>query len=721
MREEMKHHLKRAVQPWILSMTVLVSPYAYALGLGEIQVNSNLGEPLKAQVDLIELTAADAQELKARLASIEEYKKSGLQYPEGIKFRFQVVNERGAQPFVRVATLRPIDDPFVNLLIEISSPSGKILKSYTLLLDPLPDSPHLLMAGGQSANVWQTAQAESPQPGGTSVPAKTPDSKSVAANAAVADKPVKSGHRRKNRERGAASITEQPIEMPVQTEGGSDAKNRNNKPFGKLSLSLSMSLSISKSDPGVPGSLKDSGDALQEELIAKEKTLNELNAQIAEMQGVIKALQDKLGISVNQAASSAAGSGVSAQSTVHSSVAVVSDASNKPQMVTPAIQQSSEEWSKPVKSLMLNWKQPATALTVLLLAVSGLIWYRKRKTERQRGPFDGLSEVPEQSAIVKLSADALIRPQVWPTVSAIEQPQSIVLPNNVTNAKGFSSSAVYTKDAGELAEVDSMIEEAELFAIHGHQYKAIEILNDIILKYPTKVEAWLLLLSIFRNKKNARQFESIATKFLDTMGSNDAWKGIQNAGRSIDPGSPLYFDADSTHAANAEQSIKPNKRRLLGDILVDMNAISVGDLENGLAHFDHLRDGRLGNYLVVRGLIKQSQLDEALQQQGKDAANEQPSCQIQLDVHEPLTKASKPRFIGDVLVQMGVMTDQDLGHVLANFDPKRHGHCGSYLVSCGIITNEQLHAALLQQLSGATAVQLHPEDDDYISWDFWVD
>ncbi len=701
--------LRRAVQLGMLSMAVSVSPYAYALGLGEIQVNSYLGEPLKAQFDLIEFTAADAQELKARLASVEKYKESGLQFPEGVKFRFQVVNEQGAQPFVRVATLRPIDDPFVNLLIEFSSHSGSILKPYTFLLDPPPDSPRLPVAGGQPANVQQTAQAEAPQPGGTSLPAKSPDSKSVAVNAAVVDKPVKTGYWRKKRERGAAFIIEQAIDMPVQTEGGTDAKNLHNKPFDKLSLALSMSLSVSKSDPGVPRSLKDSSDALQEELVAKEKTLNELNAQIAEMQWVIKALQDKLGDTVNQAAPSAAGSGVSAQITVASSVAVTSDASNNPGMVAPAVQLHGEEWLiKTVKPLMLNWKQPAIALIVLLFAVSGLVWYRKRKTERKRGLFDGLSVEHKQPGMVKPSADTMNRPRVLSAISSIGQPQTTVPPNKVTDAEDSPRLASNRKDAGELAEIDSMIEEAELFAIHGHQYKAIEILNDIVLKYPNKVESWLLLLSIFRNKKNARQFESIAKKFLDTLGSNDAWKGIQEAGRSIDPANPLYFDTNSTHVANAEQSIKPNKRRLLGDILIDIKAISVGDLVSSIAHFDHLRDGRLGDYLIALGLIKQGQLDDALQQQGKGVANELPSYQVQFDVHEPLAQASKPRFIGDVLVQMGVLTEQDLEHVLANFEPKLHGHCGSYLVSCGIITNEQFHTALLQQLSGAIAAQLQP-------------
>ena len=251
-----------------------------------------------------------------------------------------------------------------------------------------------------------------------------------------------------------------------------------------------------------------------------------------------------------------------------------------------------------------------------------------------------------------------------------------------------------------------MIEEAELYAIHGRPNKAIEMLSDIILEYPEKVEAWLLLLSLFGNEKNVRQFESIARKFLSNMGGNDAWKGICGVGRSIDPNNPLYFDADSTHETNAEQSIKLNKRRLLGDILVDMNAISMSDLESSVAHFDYLRDGRFGNYLVARGLIKQDQLDEALQQQGKEAATNPPTSQINPDTHVPRIQVEKPRPIGDVLVQMGMVTEQELEHALANFDPEQHGPCGAYLVTCELITEGQLYKAMLHQLGGSTTAGL---------------
>jgi hypothetical protein len=294
-------------------------------------------------------------------------------------------------------------------------------------------------------------------------------------------------------------------------------------------------------------------------------------------------------------------------------------------------------------------------------------------------------------------------------------------------AADTSLSSIYSNvdEPVEVDEVDSLIEEAELYAVHGRADKAIEILNEIIIEHPEKVEVWLLLLSIFRSGRNAIQFETIAKKFLATIGHNDAWKDIQEIGRSIDPDNPLYFDIGIANPTESGIRVKPGKRRLLGDILVEINAISARELESSLADFDHLRDGRLGNYLVTRGLVKQNQLDEALKLQSKEMADESSRQKDNSGAHELPIKAGKPRPISDVLVQMGIVTEQDLDQCLASYDPKRHGHCGTYLMNCGLITKKQYHAALLQQLSGAMAVGAAPSSmeppkksgEDYIPWD----
>jgi hypothetical protein len=410
-------------------------------------------------------------------------------------------------------------------------------------------------------------------------------------------------------------------------------------------MTMTLSIPLSKEDQ-----TSSKVEALPQALSAKEQEIEELNAQISQMQALIKNLQTSLKPDANDKAPAssvpAAASSVPASAQVPTAVSLMPEKS----AASPALKK--------------------TIWVLLPLVAALLFWYLRNRANR--GVFDE-EEVRSRADIGTIS---------------IKTPAYVE--NSGDDSTGISgdlpASLLHSKHAIEPAEVDSMIEEAELYAIHGHLNNAMEILNNIILQYPERVEVWLLLLSIFRG--NARRFEIIARKFLQTMGRNDTWREIQEAGRSMDPDNPLYLDPDAP-ATNK----KPNKRRLLGNMLVDMQALSAEDLEKSLRHFDHLRDGRLGKYLVERRQIRQDQLDMALQIQEKESSKPQPAPKL-------LGNLGRPRPISDVLVKMGAITEPELEHVLADFDPKRHGHCGNYLMSCGLITQKQLHAALLQQLSG---------------------
>ena len=401
-------------------------------------------------------------------------------------------------------------------------------------------------------------------------------------------------------------------------------------------MTMSLSIPFSQPEQAAP---KD--NKTPQVLSAKEQEIEALNAQISQMQTLIKNLQTSLKQSPD------------ASSAVPATVSAV------PVSAVPAI---------PDVSLK---KGLQSKIWILLLAAAVILWLLKNKATTNRGIFEDVDE------------------EAWSHVGAI----SIKTPAYVENrsdaadstSKGLSASLLHRKQVIEPAEVDSMIEEAELYAIHGHLNNAMEILNNIILQYPERIEVWLLLLSIFRG--NARQFEVIARKFLQTVGRNDAWREIQQVGCCIDPENPLYFDTDMQ-----TPQVKAEKRRALGNILVDIQALSKEDLKKSLSQFDHLRDGKLGSLLLDKGFIGQRELDEALKLQNKESKKCQPA--------KPLESMVRPRSISDVLIRMGAVTEPELEHVLADFDPKRDGHCGNYLVSCGLITQKQLYSALLQQLSG---------------------
>ncbi|MDD2700225.1 MAG: hypothetical protein PHH36_03205 [Sideroxydans sp.] len=117
---------------------LLVSGIASATGLGGMAVSSNLGQPLKAEIELVAVDKADRNSIVAKLASVEAFKAAGIDYPYALpKLKFAITNRDSAQPRVQITSVQPVNEPFVTLLVEVAWPSGKLMREYTFLLDPV--------------------------------------------------------------------------------------------------------------------------------------------------------------------------------------------------------------------------------------------------------------------------------------------------------------------------------------------------------------------------------------------------------------------------------------------------------------------------------------------------------------------------------------------------------------------------------------------------------
>ena len=118
---------------------------ASAATMGGINVMSSLGSPLKAEISLAELAKSDKSALVAKLASVNEFKSAGLDFPYSLpKLSFEVKTRDNGEAYIRLTSTQPVNEPFVSLLVELSWPSGKLLREYTFLLDPasfVPEQP----------------------------------------------------------------------------------------------------------------------------------------------------------------------------------------------------------------------------------------------------------------------------------------------------------------------------------------------------------------------------------------------------------------------------------------------------------------------------------------------------------------------------------------------------------------------------------------------------
>jgi pilus assembly protein FimV len=112
---------------------------ALALGLGQVQVKSSLNQPLLAEIPVLENAPGEAADLQVRLASAESFARIGLDRPSGSllsALKFEIAKDAAGKPVIRITTPNRVNDPFLSLLIEAEWARGKLLREYTLLLDP---------------------------------------------------------------------------------------------------------------------------------------------------------------------------------------------------------------------------------------------------------------------------------------------------------------------------------------------------------------------------------------------------------------------------------------------------------------------------------------------------------------------------------------------------------------------------------------------------------
>jgi len=124
----------------VIAAAIAVLPFAaHAAGLGKITVLSALGQPLKAE---LEVTASrdEAASLVAKVAAAEAFRQAGIEYSAAlVTLRFsRDIKERGGRRYIEVSTERPLNEPFIDMLVELSWASGRLIREYTFLLDP-PD------------------------------------------------------------------------------------------------------------------------------------------------------------------------------------------------------------------------------------------------------------------------------------------------------------------------------------------------------------------------------------------------------------------------------------------------------------------------------------------------------------------------------------------------------------------------------------------------------
>src|ERR1700751_2464645 len=178
-----------------LALLLTLPSAAFALGLGDIRLLSPLNAPLEAEIDLIDVTPEEMSTVQAQLASRDTFARYGLEWPAYLSgVQVKTVRMSDGREVIKLKSTDPISDPFVTLLVEVNWARGKLVREYTMLLDPpvfTPGQPQVASAAvAAPATGAGPHEGSIPRASATPPPAAPPVAAPVAMPTAVLATPV---------------------------------------------------------------------------------------------------------------------------------------------------------------------------------------------------------------------------------------------------------------------------------------------------------------------------------------------------------------------------------------------------------------------------------------------------------------------------------------------------------------------------------------------------
>src|SRR5579862_7666374 len=192
----------------LLSLSSLWSNSSFALGLGEIHLNSALNEPMNAEIDLIAASPDELTALRAALAPREAFTRYGIDRPPFLStLTFKIAKSKDGRDVLLVRSSDAIPEPFVTFLVEVNWARGRLMREYTVLLDPPVYTP----GENASSSAPVTAPATATAPPAAPAPSVSAPAAMPPAVAASSPPPAK-GHRRSRPTTSAPAASAPPAE-----------------------------------------------------------------------------------------------------------------------------------------------------------------------------------------------------------------------------------------------------------------------------------------------------------------------------------------------------------------------------------------------------------------------------------------------------------------------------------------------------------------------------
>lgn len=154
-----------------MAFLLFAAPSVTALGLGEITLNSSLNEPLDAEIVVLSSEGLESGQMLVSLASPEAFERAGVERDFFLtQMQFSVVRGMADQHIIRIVTPQPVVEPYLNFLVQLQWPAGRVMREYTLLLDlPIYSEDQQQLSTSPALTSSDTGAEDGEQPAVTAV------------------------------------------------------------------------------------------------------------------------------------------------------------------------------------------------------------------------------------------------------------------------------------------------------------------------------------------------------------------------------------------------------------------------------------------------------------------------------------------------------------------------------------------------------------------------
>ncbi|MCP2009667.1 FimV/HubP family polar landmark protein [Duganella violaceipulchra] len=586
-----------------VASAVLVAS-ANAAGLGKLTVLSSLGQPLRAEIELTAVSADEAGALVAKLAPAEAFRTANIDFnPTLLSLRFEVEQRNGRQ-LIRITSSQPVNEPFVDMLLELNWTGGRMVREYTFLLDPADmratqapqvaapvDLGRNATPAAPSAPAAAAAPAAAPMAPSTPAPVRQP---AAPAKPAANEYTVKSGD---NLTRIANQVKPVDVSLdmmlvalyranPEAFSGNNmnrlksgqilavpDADTiRNTAPEGEArGVVVAHAADFNAYRAKLAGQVANSTSAKEPD--TSQNVSGKITAKVEEKPNAVNAAKDKLTLSKTTSGAPVAGkTGMAVEDKIAHQKELDEAAARTKELeknvhdleklmavknkagadtAKPSASASAVASASTPASAQVEASAPAKPKRTLVIPP------KKLEPSLFETIMDNLQYVGLAAAALLAGAGALIASRRRKKFEVPKEEGSILgdtaIPSQAliadaggqsvdTNNSVFNSNFAPSASQLDTNEVDP-VAEADVYIAYGRDAQAEEILKEALRSHPERHAVRLKLLEIYVTRKDARAFESQASELYSmTRGQGDEWAQAAAMGRTLDPSNPLYVE-----------------------------------------------------------------------------------------------------------------------------------------------------------------------------------